>query len=349
MNPTDKVDDLLAKAGAQWRADQPSAPEPDLDRMLNHKRPRRWVPALAAASVAAIAIAALTVLPGGSEPSVAPSTEKPAVAQGNSKDPDSLLVRNGDRVEMSGEVIAAPGKSPIYCAPHAEVAIGYPPGKEPAPTCSADISVKLIGVDLDRLTDASTIKGVRSGQARLVGIWQDRTVTVQEQTAPVVVKATPSPRQDAVPCPTPSGGWPKISSNIDSPEVSQWLTARADQIDSPALLYPEGASRTKPMVVRIGVAHGDVDAFRREFEKVYQGNLCVVRARFSQKDVENIQNALMPAFHQKLGITGSSGPGLDGGDKVDLDLLVFDEKTRAALTPIGLDKLALNAAVIPLR
>jgi len=103
------------------------------------------------------------VLPDGNEPSVAPATERPTVAQSNGNDPDSLLLRNGDRVELSGEVIAAPGKSPIYCAPHAEVAIGYPPGKEPAPTCSADISVKLIGVDLDRLTEASTIKGVRSG------------------------------------------------------------------------------------------------------------------------------------------------------------------------------------------
>ena len=42
MNPTDEVDDLLTRAGARWRADQPSAPEPDLDRMLGgRKRPRR--------------------------------------------------------------------------------------------------------------------------------------------------------------------------------------------------------------------------------------------------------------------------------------------------------------------
>jgi hypothetical protein len=348
MNPTDEVDDLLAKAGAQWRADQPSAPEPDLDRMLNHKRPRRWVPALAAASVAAIATAALIVLPGGSEPSVAPSTDKPTVAQGNGDDPDSPLVRNGDRVELSGQVIAAPGKPPVFCAPHAVAAIGYPPGKEPAPTCPAGLSVKVIGVDLDRLTDASTIKGVRSGQARLVGTWQDRTVTVQEQTAPVVVTATP-PRLDVVPCPTPSGGWPLISSNINRPEVSEWLAARADQIDSPAMLYPEGAHRTKPLVVRIGVAHGDVDRFRREFEKVYEGNLCVIRAALSQKDVENIQTALSSAYEKQIGLTGSSGPGLEGGSKVTVTLLVFDEKARAALAPVGLDKLDVRPAVKPLR
>jgi hypothetical protein len=227
-------------------------------------------------------------------------------------------------------------------------AIGYPPGKEPAPSCPADISVKLIGVDLERLTDASTIKGVRSGQARLVGTWQDRTVTVQEQTAPVAVTATP-PRFDVVPCPAPSGGWPSLASNIDSPQVSQWLAARADQIDSPAILYPKGTSRTKPLVVRIGVAHGEVDKFRREFEKVYEGNLCVVRAALSQKDVENIQTALSSAFEKQIGITGSSGPGLEGGSKVTVTLLVFDERARVALAPVGLDKLDLHPAVEPLR
>ena len=37
MNPSDKVDDFLAEAGAQWRAGQPSAPEPDLDRITDQR------------------------------------------------------------------------------------------------------------------------------------------------------------------------------------------------------------------------------------------------------------------------------------------------------------------------
>ena len=68
MSPTDEVDDLLKEAGARWRAGQPSAPEPDLDRIIRPKKPRRWVvPALAAASVAAIATAALVFLPDKNE------------------------------------------------------------------------------------------------------------------------------------------------------------------------------------------------------------------------------------------------------------------------------------------
>ena len=77
MNPTDEVDDLLTRAGARWRADQPSAPEPDLDHIVGgRRRPRRWVPALAAASVAAIAAAALIVLPDGANEPAATDTPK---------------------------------------------------------------------------------------------------------------------------------------------------------------------------------------------------------------------------------------------------------------------------------
>ncbi len=146
MNPTDKVDDLLAKAGAQWRAGQPSAPEPDLDRIIQSKRPRRWVPALAAASVAAIAAAALIVLPDNEETQVAPVTSppavnagKPAVAKGNT--PADVLVRDGDKVVANGQIIAVPGQQPILCANVAIPLIGYAPGKEPAPTCAPEYSV----------------------------------------------------------------------------------------------------------------------------------------------------------------------------------------------------------------
>jgi hypothetical protein len=109
MNPTDEVDDLLTRAGARWRADQPSAPEPDLDRILGGgRRPRRWVPALAAASVAAIAAAALTVLPDGDKQ---PAATTQSIAQGNKAPYDDLLVRDGDQVTATGRVIVAPAGS----------------------------------------------------------------------------------------------------------------------------------------------------------------------------------------------------------------------------------------------
>lgn len=352
MNPTDKVDDLLAKAGAEWRARQPSAPEPDQDRLVQPKGTRRWVPLLAAAAVGAIATGIL-VLPDGKEPAVAPPVS-PATAAGTpttasgpqSTKAEDLLVRNGDKVQADGTVIAAPGQDPVLCADLMNDLRGYPPGQEPAPSCPATFAVKLTGLDLDKL-GMKTTKGVRHGTAHLVGIWSDRSIAVQEQGP--MVTPTPTPDgEEPVPCAPPAGGWQAKPTNLESQTMSTWLDAHASQVDGPAMLYPKGRNRGAPVVIRIGVAHGDIDQFRKDIAKVFQGNLCVVPARFSRTDVDRLQALIAPAFDQKLGLSSSSGPGLSD-DGFTVQLLVFDEKVRAALAPAGLDNLTLSPKVLPVR
>jgi hypothetical protein len=171
MNPVDEMDDLLRRAGARWRADQELPPEPDLEYVVHGKR-KSWIPALAAASVAVIAAGVLAVLPNHNEPTPAATAQPPTN--------DALLVKPGDTVRVSGQVIAVPGKTPVYCAPLAVGAIGYPKGKEPAPSCPAQYAVALNGVDLDRIFDITMIKGVRTGHATLTGVWDDRSIVVKE-------------------------------------------------------------------------------------------------------------------------------------------------------------------------
>ena len=357
MNPTDKVDDLLAKAGAEWRASQPSAPEPDLDRITGARRKRRWlIPTLAAAGVAAIATAALIVLPDNNEPAVAPppgqsDVPTPAIAKGTvpggTSSADDLLVRNGDRVEVNGEIIAAPGKEPVFCAPVAHTAIGYPSGEEPAPTCGPDVSVQLIGLDLGRLSSPTVIKGVRSGGAHVTGIWKDRTITVEEQSALRVDQPSPN---DPIPCPAPPGGWPSIPSNILTKPVQDFLKAKADVISGSRSSYPAGNSRNAPRVIVIGVAHGDLEAFRKTFETVYQGNLCVFRGKVSRADSTKVGDALVTLTMKRrdLGVFRTGGEGGDDG-VVGVGLLVLDEKAKAAFAPIGLEKLDFEVSVKPVR
>jgi hypothetical protein len=354
MNPTDEVDDLLTRAGARWRADQPSAPEPDLERMLGgRRRPRAWVPALAAASVAAIAAAALTVLPeGGQEPtsgttqSVAQSNraETPQVRADSTN--DALLVRPGDKVQVSGEIIAVPGKPVVFCPPRFTPAIGYPPGKEPAPSCPENLAVTLKGVDLDRLTGPQTIKGVRTAMATLIGIWGDRSIDVQEQKPPTAPVEKPFP---PLPCPAPAGGWVSKPSNINSTAVTNFLTAHADQVAGAVMHYPKGTSRGAPLVVMIGVAHGDLNAFRIAFEKVYQGNLCVAPVLLSRTDSERISQQIGEVMGRKeLGITSGSGSGPDGGRAL-VQMVAYTEEVKAALAPIGLDVIEVGPAVKPVK
>jgi hypothetical protein len=350
MNPTDEVDDLLTRAGARWRADQPSAPEPDLQRILGgRRRSRVWIPALAAASVAALAAAALTILPGGDKEPVAgmgDSGGSQPVANGNQTEAtnDDKLIRAGDKVHVSGEVIAAPGKPPVFCAPLAKPAIGYLPGKEPAPSCPAQFAVALKGVDLDRLTDATVTKGVRSGRATLIGIWGDRSIDVQEQKAPIAPVETPLP---PVPCAPPRGGWVSKPSNVNSAAVMKFLDTHADQLYGPVMYYPNGHAANAPVVVMIGVAHGDLAALRLAFEQVYDGNLCMTPVLLSRGDGDRISTFLQNlATRDELGIYSTGGLGMEGGP-MQVGLLAYTDEVKAALTPIGLNLLKIDPAVEP--
>lgn len=349
MNPTDKVDDLLTKAGAQWRASQPSAPEPDFDRITGARRKRRWlVPALAAASVAAIATAALTVLPNQQEPAVAPPPSSPQLAEGEPRSgrstADDLLVRNGDKVEVNGQIIAAPGSDPIFCPEIAQVLPA--PGRQQAPSCGADQPVKLIGLDLDKLSDPELAQGVRSGYAHVVGTWRDKTVTVEQQSA---FRKQPAPA-DQLPCPAPPGGWPSKPSNLNSPQVQNFIEAKADVISGQRLNYPAGRSRQAPVVFSVGVAKGDLAVFRQTLETIYQGNLCVFQGKVSLADNRQITDRLSTLMSQRRELNIFQGGGTRGDDGlVPVELLVVDEEVRAALVPLGLEKLDITASVRPVR
>ncbi|MFD3403852.1 hypothetical protein ACFWUU_24415 [Kribbella sp. NPDC058693] len=347
MKPTDEIDDLLTRAGAGWRAEQEAPPEPDLEYMLTggRKPRRRWVPALAAASVAVIAAGVLTVLPSPPKnPTAAVGSPQP-FAQGNHQPNDELLVKPGDKVQVSGRIIAAPGKTPVFCAPLPVSDIGYLPGKEPAPTCPDEFAVKLNGLDLDQISDLKTIKDVRTGSASVTGIWRDRTIDVQQVSKPITPVDTGLPK---LPCAAPAGGWPSKPSNIYSAPVKAFLEANAGQLYGPVTFYPNGTSRNAPVVMMLGVAHGDVAAVRAAFEKVYRGNLCVTQVLMSNADSERVRTQLETILgHDYLGVYMSGGAdGMTGG-AAPISLLVYTERVKEALAPVGLDLLNVQPQVRP--
>ncbi|ONI71986.1 hypothetical protein BWI15_17970 [Kribbella sp. ALI-6-A] len=341
MTPTDEIDELLRQAGSRWRAGQPSAPEPDLERITRNSKPRRWVvPALAAASVATIATAALIWLPRGDEPVVAPSNDKA----------HPLAVRDGDRVEVSGQVVAAPGVPVRYCVPLPTTA-QLDPGEKP-PACAPGGAVELTGVDLNRLVDLRVIQGVTSGEAHLVGTWKAGTILVEQQGPPAQVQ--PEEPAPGVPCAPPAGGWkPGDASQSITPAVEQFVKARTSQLQNPWIGWPEGfptetkpgAPPNKPSVLVIGVAHGDVAAVRRALDPLVAGNLCVTQVKVSHAEAAKQQKAVEALPAAEYGITSV---GLGAGDRpVRVELRVLDEKTTAALQPIGLDTLDLKPYIRP--
>ncbi len=317
------------------------------------------MPALAAASVAVIATTAVIVLPdrSGPGPEAGPPTRTTGtVGPGQSR----LLVRDGDMVEVSGTIIAAPGRPVVYCPDLPSADVGRDPGEEPAPTCSAIFAVTLTGVDLDRLADPGVRRGVRFGRATLRGVWQDRTIEVREQTPPLARPPVRPPVHDTVPCPAPAGGW-KIGRWGDAQVAAQKLIAyvesRPDRFVGTGMAYLSGlpSTWTEPPtivteVITVSVLTGDLAQARRDLETLYSGNLCVYRGTrlFEPAEVQ-AANMSMTALVQDTsnGIWGfGSGSTTRPGQ---VDLLVLDERLYGEIEKMGLKFFDLRPAVRPVR
>lgn len=344
----DEVDTLLRAAGASWRAAQPAPPQPDLGRLRSGRPRGRWVPVLAAASVAAIAVAvAVTVLPDRS------GSPGPVASAGGEA---QYLVRDGDRVEVTGMVIAAPDRPVIYCP-------GLPtPSADDAPSCPDNVAVTLTGVDLAQLAEPATKDGVGFGYARLRGIWHDRTIAVDEQSMPAADARYGPPDTDRVPCPEPAGGWPVPDpprNDLPSTAAVQRLAAQQpERFGATWVAFPDGMARptqawTVPVVLVVNLLQGDVEQARRELQPLYDGTLCVSPGNVTTSRLREAATKTGSLQRDtRNGIWESSGVGPNGeytGGPVDVHLLVVDERLHGEFQKIGFDLLSLHPVVRPIR
>jgi hypothetical protein len=345
----DEVDTLLRAAGAAWRATQPGPPQPDLARLRSRRLRGRWVPVLAAASVGAIAVAvAVTVLPDRS------GSPGPVAGGGGEA---QYLVRDGDRVEVTGKVIAAPERPVVYCPPLSG------PSSDGAPSCPADFAVTLTGVDLGRLAEPGTTGGVRFGYARLRGIWHDHTIAVDEQSTPAAGALNRPPDTDPVPCPEPAGGWPVPNPPRNelpsTAAVERLVEQQPERFGATWVAFPDGMTQpgrawTVPVVLVVNLLEGDVDQARRDLQPLYDGTLCISPGRVTHSRLtEAAHKGLALARDTRNGIWAISGLGPTeeetGREPIKVHLIVVDERLYGEFQKIGLDLLLLYPAVRPIR
>lgn len=347
-DPADTVDILLRKAGADWRATQPAVPEPDLTRLTepgpDRRRSRRWLPAVAA-SVAIVAAGAVVFSSGDGtrlEPSAAKTTTQ-ALRQ---------LVRNGDLVEVTGTIFAAPGQPVVYCPNLPST------GESPATTCPARLAVTLTGVDLDRLTNPGTRNGVRFGDATVRGIWHDRTIDVREQTPPPAEPPVRPPVADTVPCAPPAGGW-KQGNWGDAPLAAQplfrYVDSRPDRFVGSGTAIVAGlpstwtqAPTTVTEVITVSVLKGDLARARRDLEKLYKGNLCVYRGSrlFEPAELASANAAMDVLVADDSNAIYGFGHGTTT-EPGEVELLVIDQRVYDAIERIGFEYFDLKPDIRP--
>lgn len=311
--------------------------------------------ALGAAFSAVIVLTTIYVVTRRESPPPAPASQslEPTSSAPASQAASALLVRDGDTVEASGSVFAAPGRPVQFCPGDARA---EPTGKP----CMPGLWVEVRSVGLDTLTRRTVFGDVVVGYARLRGIWRDRILNVTSQGVPAEPTLPALPPLDPVPCEPPPGGW-RGSYDIDGRAVHEYIEQHPGQFAAPWVAWPDGPPGTttaapdaleKPAVLVIEVISGDVDQARTELSRIATGNLCVARARPGvrpsgelQRSADEIMKRLDPVMQDRR--NGIYSAGGDPSGRVSVDFLVLDQQLYDAFVRVGLNEIILNPWIRP--
>lgn len=307
---------------------------------------QRWLPPLAAGAVVLVAAGIGVVFHArGGGPGVT-SGDRPAGPGVAAGEPPAgagaagpwadQVVRDGDRVNGRGQVVALPGRPVQLCAPYATIDI-YP---EPVPA-PCRVAVTVTGLDLDRLTHRKERDGAVWGSARVEGVYRAGTLTVTRQLddrpGPVPDVVT----EDRVPCPEPQGGWPRQPADPSRLIAALDAAVHADSetYNGPWVQYPYGwhlqdTSDRKGIEVYLVGTTGDVEAARRELAAVFPAeHLCVTTVRWSKAAMDAAQRQLSGPAAEAAGVSGGMGEVLS--DRVVADLVVLDERASRFLAGVA--------------
>jgi hypothetical protein len=288
------VDELLRADGRRWRGAQPAPPEPDMRRIAT-ARALRWQPLAAAAAALVVLVGAavigLAATHRGHLPTTGPGSPRPS----GPVPLDRLVIRDGDLIATSGQVLALPGKPVRFCPPTA-FTLGPPtPDGEVPPYCTDGVT--LIGADLRRLAGRVERAGAVWGDARIEGRYSRGTVQVTAQGPPNRAEEDPSgavTEDERPPCAAPPGGWQSAGTGIaGSWQVQEYIQSHPDRFGQIEFASPNGDRPDSGSLTEVVVV-GAVDPVRaeRELRTMYSGNLCVFRVAHSVSEVFGARSRL---------------------------------------------------------
>jgi hypothetical protein len=297
-----------------------------------------WMPLIAAGAVVTVAAGVTVVLnirgggDGERDPAAAGRTTPPAGSPASS----AQVVRDGDRVSGSAQIVARSGRPVQLCAPYATLS-SYP---EPVPA-PCRVAVTATGLDLDRLTRRQERDGVVWGSATVEGVYRAGTLTVTRQLDDRPRPVPDVVTEDRVPCPEPPGGWPRQPADPSRliGALSAAVAADPETYNGPWVGYPYGwhlqdtSDRKGTEVYMVGTT-GDVEAAREALTTLVPAeHLCVTSVRWSKAAMDAAQKQLTGPAAEAAGISGGRGEVLD--DRVVAELVVLDERASQLLAGVA--------------
>ncbi|MGH3713663.1 MAG: hypothetical protein ACRDT4_09425, partial [Micromonosporaceae bacterium] len=241
---------------------------------LTARRTPRWVPFAVAAGVVVLTagIGAAVVMSNGAD------RPAPPAATGL----DAEVVRDGDRVTATGNLVWAPGKPILLCQVNPAILIS----PAPAPTCSpwaVEVPEPAVGGVSWKQTDR-----VRHTEERYTvsGTWRDgRIAQPSLAQAPTgsdepLGDGTAATEELPLPCDPPEGGW--VQPRVDPAQLEAARSALSEQVTAHPASYSGlwVAEGNGVDVMVVGTVHAPAE-HQRKLAATYPYPLCVTKADYS--------------------------------------------------------------------
>jgi hypothetical protein len=171
--------------------------------------------------------------------------------------------------------------------------------------------------------------GATWGSYHLVGTFDGTTFTLTQPPTPPTLEFTEPPPDFSPPCPTPPGGWPRISAALGAYQA--FVSAAQSPPDFAGLWVDQQSQVGDPGRDVMTVAYtGDVERHRAELRAIWNGPFCVIQRARSLADLLQIQREF-PSVAQGLGLKDVSSEVDPVRDRVEATVFVADPAAQQAL------------------
>lgn len=255
-------------------------------------------------------------------------------------DPGSFVLIAGEEVRGSGRLVRT-SEGDWFDPPLAVPAVGYAPGRKPAPRPS-EFAIPVDGADFERVAHRFERDGSVEGLATVYGTWLADRISITRQTDERLEQS--SPDWTDPPCPPPPGGWPRVPNDSFGDIDADLAELEATGAAVTTVIFRPSRKQTV-----LTIAAGDIAAVEARLRPRLKDRLCVVPSRWTRAQLDAAEDHLMSmAERWRL---YAIGPSCDERAQATMGaelVLVTDEIARwVAGQPDGL--VTLEPCLVPIR